>query len=138
MSLALISFKLMAPVKDTLTLVNLEEKVMPYTGIMKAIAFVETKGDTLAYNEVEQAVGIFQIRPIRLQDYNERTGSHYTMKDLYRYKVSEEIFLYYAAQAGPYNPEKIARSWNGSGSKTYYYWQRVKRQMAAGQSEAGV
>jgi hypothetical protein len=31
---------------------------------------VETKGDTLAYNPYEEATGIFQIRPIRLKDYN--------------------------------------------------------------------
>lgn len=128
-SFVLISFRLMAPVKDFLTIVNLEEKAMPYTAIMNAVAMVETKGDTLAYNPVEQAAGIFQIRPIRLQDYNQRTGKRYTQKDLFKYNVSKEIFLYYAALTGPYDQEKIARRWNGSGHKTYYYWQRVKRQL---------
>ena len=51
------------------------------------------------------------------------------MKDLFDYKVSEKIFLYYAEMYGPYNFEKIAKRWNGSGPKTYYYWQRVKKHL---------
>jgi len=101
--------------------------VEPYKRLINAIGIVETKCDSLSYNPVEQATGYFQIRPIRLEDYNKRTGSHYKMKDLYSYKISEKIFLYYARQVGPYDPEKIARRWNGSGPKTYYYWNRVKK-----------
>jgi hypothetical protein len=73
------------------------------------------------------AAGYFQIRPIRLIDYNKRTGSYYTRKDLFNYKVSEKIFLYYASQIGPYDLEQIARKWNGSGRNTIYYWSRVKK-----------
>jgi hypothetical protein len=126
--LLLLSLRVMAPTREVIT-ISIAEPIMPYTKIIHAIAMVETKGDTLAYNPVEQAVGVFQIRPIRLLDYNNRTGSHYKTKDLYSYKVSEKIFLYYAAMSGPYDYEKIARSWNGSGHKTYYYWQRVKKEL---------
>jgi hypothetical protein len=101
--------------------------VEPYKRLIHAIGIVETKCDTLSYNPVEKATGYFQIRPVRLEDYNKRTGSHYKMKDLYSYKISEKIFLYYARQVGPYDPEKIARRWNGSGPKTYHYWNRVKK-----------
>jgi hypothetical protein len=94
---------------------------------MLAIALVETKGDTLCYNPVEAAAGIFQIRPIRLIDYNNRTGSSFTRKDLFNYKISEKIFLYFADQIGPYNLEQIARRWNGSGHMTNNYWKRIKQ-----------
>jgi len=87
---------------------------------------VETKLDTLAYNPEEEAVGYFQIRPIRVQDYNERTGKSYKPADMYDYQTSEKVFLYYASEIGPYNFEKIAKNWNGSGKKTIQYWKKVK------------
>ncbi|HOO99654.1 MAG TPA: hypothetical protein PLV06_04225 [Bacteroidales bacterium] len=117
-----------APSREPLTILT-AEPLNPYTKLIHAIGRVETMHDTLAYNPVEQAAGYFQIRPIRLEDYNRRTGSKYRMKDLFDYKVSEKIFLYYAEMYGPYNFEKIAKRWNGSGPKTYYYWQRVKKHL---------
>jgi hypothetical protein len=101
--------------------------VEPYKQLALAIGLVETKCDTLAYNPVEKAVGIFQIRPIRLIDYNNRTGSRYSRKDLFNYDISEKIFLYYANQIGPYNLELIAKKWNGSGHLTTNYWHRIKK-----------
>lgn len=101
--------------------------VEAYKNLIFAIGLVETMNDTLAYNPVEQATGIFQIRPIRLEDYNRRTGKNYKMKDLFNYKISEQIFLYYSDQIGPYDLEQIARRWNGSGHMTTYYWNRIKQ-----------
>lgn len=98
----------------------------PFRRLMNAIGYVETMNNPALYNPAEQAAGIFQIRPIRLEDYNRRTGSKYTMKDLYDTKISEKIFIYYANLIGPYNPELIARNWNGSGHMTKYYWKRIK------------
>jgi hypothetical protein len=102
------------------------DAVEPYKQLIYAIGFVETMNNTMAYNPLEEATGIFQIRPIRLKDYNIRTGRNYKMKDLYDYKISEEIFLYFADQVGPYDLEQIARRWNGSGHMTTYYWNRIK------------
>jgi hypothetical protein len=102
-------------------------QVEPYTQLINAIATVETGGDTLAYNPLEEAVGILQIRPVRLIDYNRRTGSSINREDLFNYDTSEKIFLYYASQIGPYNLEKIARKWNGSGEMTDYYWTRIRK-----------
>jgi hypothetical protein len=124
--LLMLAFKALAPERASVT-IEVSGPVKPYERLIYAIGMVETRCDTLAYNPVEQAVGFFQIRPIRLADYNSRTGSRYRMKDLYNYKISEKIFLYYATQIGPYDFEKIARNWNGSGRKTYYYWNRVKK-----------
>lgn len=107
------------------------EPINPYAKIIHAIGMVEVlrngKLDTLAYNPVEQATGFFHIRPIRLLDYNKRTGHHYGMKDMYKYKTSKEVFMFYASQIGWRDPEHISKEWNGSGKKTIKYWQKVKR-----------
>jgi hypothetical protein len=101
--------------------------VEPFRSLIHAVGMVETKHDTLSFNPVEQAAGYFQIRPIRLLDFNRRTGSKYSIKDLFFYKVSEEIFLYYASEIGPYNFERIAKNWNGKGKETDLYWDQVRK-----------
>jgi hypothetical protein len=119
------SVKVSAPNWDCMTIIEYPP-VQPYGKLEFAIGMIETKGDTLAYNPLEEAIGIFQIRPIRLIDYNRRTGSCYSRHDLYDFETSEKIFLYYADLAGPYKLEQIARSWNGSGKRTSFYWDRIK------------
>jgi len=99
----------------------------PFDRLIQAVIMVESKGDTMAFNINEQAAGLFQIRPIRVLDYNMRTGSLYTPGDMFDYEISKKIFLYYASQIGPYKFERIAKSWNGSGVKTLDYWNRVKK-----------
>jgi hypothetical protein len=121
-----LAFKVFAPTSESLILVR-PLPVEPYKILIHAIGLVETQYDTLAYNPLEDAVGYFQIRPIRLIDYNDRTGSTYSMNDLFNYKISEKIFLYYASEIGPYNFERIARTWNGSGKSTNVYWEQVKK-----------
>jgi hypothetical protein len=120
------TFQLAAPNRESLTILY-PTPVEPYKRLIHAVGIVETKCDTLAYNPIEQAVGYFQIRPIRLKDYNKRTGNKYKMRDLFNYKISEKIFLYYAEQIGPYNFEKIAKNWNGSGPRTIHYWKKIKK-----------
>ena len=129
--LLFISFRAAAPVWNSLN-IALPVHVEPYKNLMYVIGLVETSGDTLAFNPLEEAYGIFQIRPVRLNDYNFRTRNNYSRKDLFNYTVSEKIFLYYADQIGPYKFEKIARNWNGSGHKTDFYWARVKGYLAHG------
>lgn len=121
-----ISFRAGAPVWNSLS-VPLPVAIEPYKHLVKAIALVETINDTLGYNPLEEAYGIFQIRPVRLNDFNRRTRNSFSRRDLFSYEISEKIFLYYADQIGPYNIEKIARRWNGSGHQTDYYWSRVKK-----------
>jgi len=124
--LVLLSSHLSAPDRKYFTIVR-PAPDNPYKKLIYAVGIVEAKCDTLAYNEIEQAAGYFQIRPIRLVDYNKQTGSRYCLKDRFNYEISEKIFLYYARQIGPYNLEKIARNWNGSGRQTIIYWNRVKK-----------
>jgi hypothetical protein len=99
----------------------------PFKNLIYAIGMVETKFDTLSYNPLEEAAGYFQIRPIRLLDYNRRTGSSYSLNDMFDYRISEKVFLYYASEIGPYNFERIAKRWNGSGQITFDYWEQVKK-----------
>jgi len=100
--------------------------IQPFSDIMYATAMVETMGNTLAYNEFENAVGIFQIRQVRIDEYNRRTGGNYSLRDMYDPQLSEKVFLYFASRYGPYNQEKIAKGWNGSGPMTELYWKRIK------------
>ena len=120
------ALKVFAPTSESLMVARTLPSE-PFNSLIHAIGIVETQYDTLAYNPLEEAVGYFQIRPIRLEDYNIRTSSNYTMVDLFNYKNSEKIFLYYASEIGPYNFEQIARNWNGSGKNTILYCQQVKR-----------
>lgn len=109
--------------------VLLEKPVNPFLDLIHAIGMVETKFDTLAYNPLEEATGYFQIRPIRLADYNKKTSSDYKLQDMYNYNIAEKIFLYYASMRSPYDLETIARRWNGSGEMTTEYWKKVRAQL---------
>jgi hypothetical protein len=124
----LIAFNAFAPSRKEIVVLE-NPPVEPFKKLIDAIGMVETKRDTLAYNPFEVAVGYFQIRPVRLKDYNERTGSSYLIQDMFNYRISEKIFLYYASKIGPYNFERIAREWNGSGKMTYVYWKEVKKNL---------
>lgn len=103
------------------------EPVDAYNRLITAIIQVESSGDTLAFNLVEEAVGAFQIRPIRLLDYNQRTGKNYKPEDCYSLRISKEIFLYYAKGNDYLDYETIARNWNGSGKTTLDYWKKIKK-----------
>ncbi len=115
-----------APDSNTLT-IFVQPAINPFTDLMNATAMVETMYNTLAYNEFENAVGIFQIRQVRIDDYNRRTGSNYHLIDMFSQKLSEKVFLYFASLYGPYELEKIAKAWNGSGPMTELYWKRIKK-----------
>lgn len=123
----LASFTGKAVAPDTFELTIFETPaIRPFEPLMNAVAMVETMGNTLAFNELENAAGIFQIRQVRVDDYNRRTGSHYTLPDMFDYEISEKVFLYFAGLKGPYSFERIAKAWNGSGPQTEFYWQRIK------------
>lgn len=124
----LIGFKVFAPGMNSFVILD-NQPIKPFKQLIYAIGKVETDLDTLSYNPYEEAIGFFQIRPIRLEDYNLRTGSNLKHSEMYNYETSEKVFLYYASQIGPYDFEKIAVSWNGSGAQTLYYWKRVQEHL---------
>ena len=125
LSFLLAGLRVAAP-ESNLFIIAESPGVQPFSGLMYATAMVETMGNTLAYNEFENAVGIFQIRQVRIDDYNRRTGRNYCLEDMYDPQLSEKVFLYFASLAGPYKFEKIAKAWNGSGPMTELYWKRIK------------
>ena len=102
------------------------EEINYYEPLIRAVVTVESKGDIFAFNFLEQACGPFQIRPVRINDFNRRTGSNYKADDCFDYELSRKIFLYYCQGR---NYEVCAKSWNGSGPMVKDYWRKVKREL---------
>ncbi len=118
--------KATAPGNNSLIILD-KPAINPFENLMYAVGMVETSGNTLAFNEIEEAAGVFQIRQVRVDEYNRRTGSNYTLADMFNYDLSAKVFLYFASVVGPYNFERIAKRWNGSGPMTELYWKRIMR-----------
>jgi hypothetical protein len=97
-----------------------------YEPLVRAVYMYESKGDSLAYNPKEGAVGGFQIRQCRIDHYNELKGTNYCLEDCYSYTLSREIFIFFA-QGKTY--EQAAKSWNGSGPMTEEYWKQIKEML---------
>lgn len=114
-----------APGKVVLLIVK-DTPINFYDPLIQAVTWVESMDGQYTYNPKENAVGWFQIRQIRVDDYNQRTGSNYVLEDFYDYKLSREMFLYFA-QGRSY--EEVARSWNGSGEQTIEYWEKVQKEL---------
>lgn len=103
--------------------------------LIAAIIHVESRGDSMAYNAGEDAVGVLQIRPIMVREVNRLLGyNKYTLAD--RWSKSKSIEMFNVIKDHTTNPtnEILARNWNGgwSGYKkksTLKYWQKVKTQL---------
>jgi len=120
------ALKASAPV-FSITYILAPEPINVYEKLISAIVMVESLGDTMAVNLPEEAYGAFQIRPIRLLDYNQRTGKNYKTEDCFNFEISKKIFLYYAENMGYRDYQSIARNWNGSGKMTLDYWEKIKK-----------
>ena len=107
-------------------IIERSEGVDPFARLLRATAIIESGNNHLAYNAQERATGLLQIRPIRLLDYNQRTGSHYTMNDLYDPKISKKIWLFYARKFSVYDFEGISRSWN---CNSRAYWMKINKEI---------
>jgi len=97
---------------------------LSYEPLIRAVYQWESSSGLNLYNKDENAVGPFQIRQVRIDDYNKRTGSNYILEDCYDYDLSKHIFLHYAYGK---TYEQAAKNWNGSGPKTIKYWDEVKK-----------
>jgi hypothetical protein len=104
--------------------INYFAEVKGFEPLISAIVKWESKGDTCAFNPKENAVGAFQIRPCRLEDYNKQNGTNYILDDCYDYELSKRIFLFFAKGK---DWEHAAKDWNGSGPMTEEYWENVKK-----------
>ncbi len=116
------------PPNNTLT-IEIKPPISPFKALLEATAFIESSGDPNALNRKEMAFGLYQIRAIRLRDYNQRTGKSYSLQDCYNIEISKEIYLYYASKFHPSDLEHIARSWNGTGQKTVEYWHKIEKHL---------
>ncbi len=120
-----ITFEVFAPTDKTIILTE-GERLAPYESIWRAVCLVESSGNRFAHNVKEDAVGIAQIRPIRIKDFNRRTGKHYKHSEMYDTTKAKEVFIYYF---NIYDIDKSIRLWNGSGVKSYEYLAKVKKHL---------
>lgn len=106
----------------------IEEKPDPFMQLWEALKMVESSNNPFAINHAEQAYGVSQIRQVRLDDYYKRTGKRYTLEECLNEEVSLEIFRFYFERYESW--ELAVRRWNGSGSRTYVYLDRVKNELS--------
>lgn len=124
LAMSLIVGRATAPPNDRIYLPEANQ-IKPFERAWQAVCIVESNNNPRAYNPIEMATGVSQIRPIRLNDYNKRTGKNYKLEDCYDVEISKEIFMYYCSN--PYDIEKTCKSWNGSGPKTEEYWSKIEK-----------
>ena len=94
---------------------------------------VESGGNECAYNPKEQAAGCLQIRPIMVSEAK-RLGIEFDLADRWDCEKSVQLFLTLNAVKNRWNPERMARCWNGgpNGYKmeaTEGYWAKTQRYM---------
>lgn len=127
LTLILLCFSLSLSAPPDKRLVIFEGVVItPYEAIIRAVTTIESSNGVNLINKEEMAVGWFGIRPVRLQDYNERTGKSITLDQCYSYEVGEMIFLYYVSQIDYRDIKAICRNWNGNSEKNLYYKKILK------------
>ena len=81
--------------KYILTLILLFSTSMAYAIDMEAIEQIESSGNPNAYNKHSQAIGLFQITPICLKEYNNYNNTTYTQDDLYNPHLNRKIADWY-------------------------------------------
>ena len=62
---------------------------------LKIIAKIESAFNPLVYNPKTQAIGLYQITPIVLKEYNQFNKTNYTQKDLINPVINEKIARWY-------------------------------------------
>jgi len=105
---------------------NAAEQQWYWQPLIEAVVYVESRGDTFAYNEKENAVGAFQIRQCRVDHYNRLRGTSYILEDFFDYDLSREMFLYFAREK---DFETASKDWNGSGYMTEIYWKKIQQRL---------
>jgi hypothetical protein len=115
--------------------VSFKKKSLKRPSLVDAIIYVESRGDSTAYNSRENAVGCMQIRPIAVRECNRLVGfDSFTLKDRWSVRKSIDMFNTIAAHTPNPTNEKLARNWNGgpNGHKkksTLNYWKKVKNRL---------
>lgn len=100
--------------------------------VLKAIIYVESRGDVNAISKNKQCVGILQITPILVKDCNQFVKSNkYTLKD--RYDKSKSFEMFYLIQKR-YNKDgnikQAIYKWRGGSPKeNHIYYTKVMNKM---------
>jgi len=66
----------------------------------RALAFVESGGDPAAYNKQELAIGLYQIRPIYVQDVNRILKTNYSHADARNQRLAQIMIQTYMDHYG--------------------------------------
>ena len=124
--ISIMYFQLLIAPPNNSGMVFESEGINYYEPLIKAVVMVESSNGKYTYNPDEGAVGWFQIRQVRVDDYNKKRGMDHKLADFYDYDLSREIFLWYASGK---SYEVAARNWNGKWVLTEKYWKRVKQHL---------
>ena len=112
------------------------KKITEKEKILRAFIAVESSGDRFAYNKIEKAAGILQIRPIRLDEINRLFGTSYKLEDRFDSIKSVEMFLKFQLHYDPdLNLEEVSKNWQGnpnwkSTKYTAKYYAKIKQAYA--------
>jgi hypothetical protein len=103
--------------------------------LFEALAFVESRGYSGAFNAKEDAAGLLQIRPIMVRDVNRIVGyDRWTLDDRWSAARSREMLATYLGYYGATSYEQAARRWNGGPDgdqeqATERYWRQVRERL---------
>jgi len=123
------SFKTALCPPDTKIFILRHEGYKPFEKIWEAVCFVESTNNPLAYNAAEGATGIVQIRQIKLDEYNQKTGNNYKIEDCFCHEFSKQVFMWHMMSYGVGRWEEGVKRWNGKGRMTEVYLEKVKKVM---------
>ena len=123
--LSLLSFEVFAPGNNFVPVLT-PEPSNPYLPILNACYAIESSNGVMLLNAKEDAAGPLGIRPIKIADYNRRTGKRITLNDRYNYEISKTIFLYYVSQCDYRDIKGMAIAWNGKSKENKYYSKIMK------------
>jgi len=79
----------------SLSLIGCGSKTEPISIDMKAIAFIESSYNPLNYNRHSKAVGLYQITPICLKDYNKINKTNHRYIELFNPIFNYEVAYWY-------------------------------------------
>lgn len=106
--------------------------------IIVIIARIESNFNHTAFNALEEAAGMFQIRPVMVREVNRLVGyEKYSIDDRYSISSSIDMFVDYNNIVNPeWDYERAARLWNGgiTGMKkrsTDVYWSNFLSYLSA-------
>lgn len=109
--------------------ISANEKI-DWPKLFKAVALKESSSNPKAWNKKENALGIFQIRPICLKDLRRKYAVKLQLVHFLRVDFSQWAFVAYGKMWGATTAEEYCRVWNGGprGStkeSTKNYWRDI-------------